>query len=290
MRAVIYLVTGVVLSVLLWPPQLACTLTPACPASAPPAPASPPRLADPELLQTALLRGTNRVATDTLLQTGLAPDALLAGADLDDDGDVDEYQLRLEVVQFGTAADAALAFAPRTFGPWRWQPPEGSAPVTSPSLQLEQGDRLLLTLENPLAVPLSLQVDGLQATLVDDTGVLSAPTALPPGGAQTYRLELLAPGEARYRAADAELARGGLQGLIRIAPNAPGQQMPLLTPVWPLVSAAPDAVDTRVEDPMNAAQVLHLSAFGLALGLALAGLAGLPWPRRRGRGPLGAAS
>lgn len=290
MRAVIYLVCGIAFSVLLWPPRLACTLNPACLESATPAPVFPSRSANPELLQTALLRGTNRVATDTLLQTGLAPDALLAGADLDDDGDVDEYQLRLEVVPFGTAADAALAFAPRSFGPWRWQAPAGSAPVSSPTLHLEQGDRLLLSLENPLAEPFSLQVDGLLATPVDDAGVLSAATALAPGGAQTFRLELPAPGDARYQSTDTDLAQRGLQGLIRVVPNAPGQQRPLLTPDWPLVSAAPAAVDTRVEDPMNAAQVLHLSAFGLALGLALAGLAGLSWPGRRRRGLAGASA
>ncbi|MEY3666766.1 MAG: hypothetical protein RL572_306, partial [Pseudomonadota bacterium] len=60
MRAVIYLVTGVGLSVLLWPPQLACTLDPACLESATPSPVFPSRSANPELLQTALLRGTNR--------------------------------------------------------------------------------------------------------------------------------------------------------------------------------------------------------------------------------------
>jgi hypothetical protein len=281
MRAVIYLVSGVVLSVLLWPPQLACTLNPACPASALPAAVIAPRVANPDLLQTALLRGTNRVATDTLLQTGLAPDALIVGADLDADGDADEFHLRLELAPLGAGAEAPLAVVPRSVGPWRWQPPAGTAPGAAPTLQLEQDDRLLITLENPLALPLALQVDGLQATPVDDAGVLRAATALPPGGAQTYRLELPAPGDARYQVTVADGAQSGPQGLLRIAPNTPAREEPLLRLDWPLVSTAPAAVDTRVEDPMNAREVLHLSAFGLALGLALAGLAGLPWPGRR---------
>jgi hypothetical protein len=290
MRAVIYLVSGVACSVLLWPPQLLCTLNPACPAPVLPAAALAMPNANPDLLGTALLRGTNRVATDTLLQSGLAPDVLLTGADLDEDGDADEFHLRLEVAALGDAAAGPLLFVPRTWGHWQWQPPADTTPLTSPTLQLEQGDRLLITLENPLAVPLELQVDGVQATPVDAAGVLIAHEPVPPGGAQTYRVELPEPGEARYLAADAALAQRGLQGVLQVAPNAPARQMPLLTPEWSLITAATPVVDTRVEDPMSADEVLQLSAFGLALGLALAGLAGLPWPRRRRRRTAGASA
>jgi len=290
MRAVIYLVSGVAFSVLLWPPRLACTLNPACPVHATPEPVAEIRSANPQLLDTALLRGTNRVATDTLLQTGLAPDALTTGADLDDDGDADEFHLRLEVAVFGTAADAPLAFVPRTFGPWRWQQPAGTVAIASPTLQLEQGDRLLITLENPLAMPFALQVEGVQATPVDAAGVLTGDSTLPPGAAQTFRLELSEPGEARYQAADSDLARRGLQGLLRIVPDEPALQRPLLALDWPLLNAPAPAVNIAVEDPMNADEVLQLSGFGLALGLALAGLAGLPWPGRRRRAAAGAAT
>ncbi len=279
MRAVIYLVCGAALSAALWPPRLACTLNPACPAPATPAAASDTLIASPELLHSALLRGTNRVATDTLLQTGLAPDALITGADLDEDGDADEIHLRLEVALLEDAAAGPLAFVPRSWGHWQWLPPD--ATTTSPTLQFEQGDRLLITLENPLAVPLDLQVDGVLATPVDAAGVLIAPQDLPPGGVRTYRLELPEPGEAQYRAADATLAGRGLQGLIQVVPNVPAWQGPLLAPEWTLATRAVPSMDTRVEDPMSADEVLQLSAFGLALGLALAGLGGLPWPGRR---------
>ncbi len=281
MRAVIYLVCGAALSAALWPPRLACTLTPACPAPATPAAAPATLSAGPELLSSALLRGTNRVATDTLLQTGLAPDALVTGADLDEDGDADEFHLRLEVAVLDNTAAGPLAFVPRSWGHWQWQPPADPTSLTSPTWQMEQGDRLLITLENPLAVPLDLQVDGVLATPVDAAGALIAPQDLPPGGVRTYRLELPEPGEAQYRAADATQAGRGLQGLIRIVPNAPAWQGPLLQPEWTLASRAVPSVDTRVEDPMSADEVLQLSAFGLALGLALAGLGGLPWPGRR---------
>ena len=290
MRAVIYLVSGVACSVLLWPPRLACTLNPVCPAPVTPAAALALPTASPELLHSALLRGTNRVATDTLLQTGLAPDALITGADLDEDGDADEFHLRLEVALVGDAAAGPLVFVPRPWAHWQWQPPADATFLTSPTLQLEQGDRLLITLENPLAMPLDLQVDGMQATPVDAAGALIAHEPVPPGGAQTYRLELPAPGEARYQAADAALAQRGLQGVLRIAANEPARQVPLLTPEWLLTSAPTPVVDTRVEDPMSADEVLQLSAFGLALGLALAGLAGLPWPGRRRRSTAGASA
>lgn len=290
MRAVIYLVSGVALCVLLWPSRLLCTLHPACPA--PVAPDVSPALltASPDLLGTALLRGTNRVATDTLLQTGLAPDALLTGADLDEDGDADEFHLRLEVALLGDAAAGPLAFMPRTTGHWRWQASAAAAPLTSPTLQLEQGDRLLITLENPLAEPLALLGEGVLATPVTAEGALSGSHTLPPGGAQTYRLELPEAGEASYLAADAVLAQRGLRGVLRIAPNEPARQVPLLTPEWALTTAPTPDVDTRVEDPLSADEVLQLSGFGLALGLALAGLAGLPWPGRRRRRMAGASA
>ncbi len=280
MRAVIHLVCGVALCAALWPLRLACTLNPACPAPTVPPVAAATLTASPELLSMALLRGTNRVATDTLLQTGLAPNALLTGADLDDDGDADEWHLRLEVGLPGDAADSPLAFLPRSWGHWQWQPAVAATPLHSPTLQLEQGDRLLITLENPLAVPLALQGDGVLATPVTATGVLSERHEVPPGGAQTYRLELPEPGEARYQAADAALAGRGLQGLIRVAPNEPASAVPLVAPDWTLSTRPAPAVDVRVEDRMSTEAFLQLSAFGLALGLALAGLAGLPWPAR----------
>ena len=290
MRALIYLVCGAALSAALWPPRLACTLNPACPVPPETAAASDTLIASPELLHSALLRGTNRVATDTLLQTGLAPDALVTGADLDEDGDADEFHLRLEVALLGDVAAGPLAFMPRTTGHWRWQASAAAAPLTSPTLQLEQGDRLLITLENPLAEPLALLGEGVLATPVTAEGALSGSHTLPPGGAQTYRLELPEAGEASYLAADAVLAQRGLRGVLRIAPNEPARQVPLLTPEWPLTSAPVPAVDTRVEDPMSADEVLQLSGFGLALGLALAGLAGLPWPGRRRRRRAGASA
>ena len=120
MRAVIYLVSGVVTGILLFPQPLLSALGALFqPLPAVQDPGNTVVLvpdADNSYAHTAFLRGTNQVATQTLLRAGLAPDALEKGADLDGDGDPDDIHLRLEVATLSAAPGEHWAFVPKAFG------------------------------------------------------------------------------------------------------------------------------------------------------------------------------
>ena len=47
----------------------------------------------------AFVRGTNNVSGEVLMASGLTPDTVVKGADLDGDGDPDEIHIRLEVAE-----------------------------------------------------------------------------------------------------------------------------------------------------------------------------------------------
>jgi hypothetical protein len=296
MRAVIYLVSGAVSAFLLYPPQV----LPALLALFTPEPVGlslqhtplTDSDADNAAVRTALLRGTNKVSTETLLQAGLAPDALEMGADLDGDGDPDDIHLRLEVAMLSADPDAPWAFVPKAFGMSQWQLPQtapGMTPAASPDLRFEQGDTVLITFENSLHLPLSLQFDGVDAVAQQAAvpgASLAAGTSISvlPGQALAYRLSPLSPGEARYQAQDPAAAARGLQGRILVEENQPDNALQTVDTAWLLATPAVTGalIDTSVSASMDADAVLQYSGFGLALGLALAGMGGLlPLRRRR---------
>ena len=59
--------------------------------------ASLPCLADNPYGVAAFVLGTNNVSKETLQRSGLSPDAIEKGRDLDGDGDPDEIHIRLEI-------------------------------------------------------------------------------------------------------------------------------------------------------------------------------------------------
>ena len=60
---------------------------------------SPTCVADNPYAVAAFVRGTNNVPEQVLLASGLTPDAVEKGRDLDGDGDPDEIHIRLEVAE-----------------------------------------------------------------------------------------------------------------------------------------------------------------------------------------------
>ena len=119
--------------------------------------------------------GTNNVLHSILMRSGLTPDAVVKGDDLDGDGDPDEIHIRLEVAELnGSSAESrdpvtqyAIApgvkpgmwvFAPKLAGMARenfesvWA--RSSLRLPSPAIRVEQGDRVTVTLgEQPLHAP-----------------------------------------------------------------------------------------------------------------------------------------
>jgi len=286
MRAVIYLVSGVLLGVLLLPAPLldAVSGSAASPSGAEsPVPAQPARVspeAHQEAARLAYARGTNNIATDTLLRAGLAPDALEKGADLDSDGDPDVIHIRLEAVPA-----SSWTLLPKAFGRTQSVMPADSdaqGRATLPDLHLEAGDRVLLTLENTHTLPLTLRFPGGDVLALTPSGLpVSSAPAVSPGDTYTWLLHPLRAGLAHYEGLVSGEAGGNPQGQLFVTENLPDntlQTLDIFRQSAPGAVAAPLPA-LAVAPALTAAQVLQLSGFGLALGLVLAGLLGLLLPR-----------
>jgi len=285
MRAVIYLVSGVLLGVLLLPAPLLDTFSgsAANPADArAPVPATSVlvSLEDQEAAaRQAYVRGTNNVATDTLLQSGLAPDALDKRADLDGDGDPDVIHIRLEALP-----STPWTLLPKAFGRTPSavaSSPDAQALQTLPDLHLEAGDRVLLTLENAHGVPVTLRFPGGDVLALTLAGlpVSRAPLVLP-GATFTWLLHPIREGSARYEGRTSDDSGGIPHGQLIVTANLPDNSLQTLDVFWQAAPATGSALRPQPAPApaLNASQLLQLAGFGLALGLALAGLLGLLLP------------
>ena len=130
----------------------------------------------------AAVKGTNNISMDTLMKTGLSPDAILLSDDLDGDGDPDRIVIKLEIMELnGKSPDfpgvlptfdiapgiqpGAWVFAPKTSG----MSTENFESVRanpllrlpSPVIRVEQGDIVQIVLENTHYFPHSIHLHGV---------------------------------------------------------------------------------------------------------------------------------
>ena len=186
---------------------------------------SPACIADNPHAVAAFVRGTNNVSQQTLLESGLTPDAVEKGRDLDGDGDPDEIHIRLEVVELNGGSpelDAAIAqysiapgiqpglwvFAPKMFGmateSFESLTAQAMLRLPSPAIRVEQGDRVSITLENSHYMPHTVHFHGVDHAFVDTDGEgndgvpLTSELPVMPGGARTYDLQPRSAGTAFY--------------------------------------------------------------------------------------------
>jgi len=186
---------------------------------------SPACIADNPHAIAAFVRGTNNVSQQTLLESGLTPDAVEKGRDLDGDGDPDEIHIRLEVVELNGGSpelDAAIAqysiapgvqpglwvFAPKMFGmateSFESLTAQTMLRLPSPAIRVEQGDRISITLENSHYMPHTVHFHGVDHAFVDSDGEgndgvpLTSELPVMPGGARTYELQPRSAGTAFY--------------------------------------------------------------------------------------------
>ena len=212
--------------------------------------ASAPCVADNPYTVAAFVKGTNNVGHHTLMRSGLTPDAVVKGRDLDGDGDPDEIHIRLEVVELnGSSAESrdpvtqyAIApgikpglwvFAPKLAGMARenfesvWARKELRLP--SPAIRIEQGDRVTITLENSHYMPHTLHLHGADHgfTTADGQGndgvPLTSETPVMPGMARSYQLTPRHAGTMFYHCHVQPHVHVmmGLQGLFVIEENRP---------------------------------------------------------------------
>jgi len=128
------------------------------------------------------VKGTNNVSMATIMRTQLSPDTLIKKNDLDGDGDPDEIHIRLEVIELNgfspdqqepiTTYDIApgiqpgfWAFAPKSRGMSNESFSSTKANtllrLPSPSIRVEQGDKIIVTLENSHYFPHSIHFHGV---------------------------------------------------------------------------------------------------------------------------------
>jgi len=130
----------------------------------------------------AFVKGTNNVSMATMMQTQLSPDTLIKTNDIDGDGDPDEIHIRLEVIELnGFSPDQQdpittfniapgiqpgfWAFAPKSRGmsneSFASTKANSLLRLPSPSIRVEQGDKIIVTLENSHYFPHSIHFHGV---------------------------------------------------------------------------------------------------------------------------------
>ena len=139
----------------------------------------------------AFVKGTNNISMSTLMNTLLAPDTLIKGRDLDGDGDPDEIYIHLEVLELNgfspdlptpvTTYDIAPGIQP---GFWAFTPKSRGMSnksaltlvanpllrLPSPSIRVEQGDKVFVTLENSHYFPHSIHLHGVDHPFLTKKG------------------------------------------------------------------------------------------------------------------------
>ena len=211
---------------------------------------SPACVVDNPHAVAAFVRGTNNVSQQVLVASGLTPDAVEKGRDLDGDGDPDEIHIRLEVAELnggspeGAAPTAQYAiapgirpgfwvFAPKMFGMATENFESSHARpmlrLPSPAIRVEQGDRVKITLENSHYMPHTIHLHGVDHPFVDAEGEgndgvpITSEKPVMPGSARTYEMQPRQSGTMFYHCHVQPHVHimMGLQGLFVVEENRP---------------------------------------------------------------------
>lgn len=205
----------------------------------------------------AFVRGTNNVSMKTLMQTRLASDAVIKKDDRDGDGDPDFIHITLEVSELNGSSPDEERYLP-TFdiapgiqpGLWVFSPKtRGMAAVNlfsyeairdlrppSPVIRVEQGDTVIITLENTHYLPHTIHLHGVDHPYItrDGEGNDGVPVTdeLPvlPGDAKSYAMKPRQTGTMFYHChvqTDRHLMMG-LQGIFVVEENRPGNWLQTL--------------------------------------------------------------
>ncbi|MGJ0516055.1 MAG: multicopper oxidase domain-containing protein [Methylomicrobium sp.] len=195
----------------------------------------------------ASVKGTNNVSMPTLMQTRLAQDAVVKSDDLDHDGDPDVIRIKLEVVELNGASpdgeflintfDIAPGIKP---GLWVFAPKsQGMAlknfftmqanpllRAPSPTIRVEQGDQVFVTLENIHYLPHTIHLHGVDHPFMtaageDNDGMEEH--AVFPGASHTYEMKPRHAGTMLYHChvQTAQHMMMGLSGIFVVEENRP---------------------------------------------------------------------
>ena len=161
----------------------------------------------------------------------MAPDAVTLGADLDGDGDPDEITIRLEVIEVQEEV------YPGKFVTFWVFAPEGRgmvpvARVPSPTIRVEEGDRVRIALHNTHYFPHTIHLHGtIHPNAMDGVPDITQ-AAVNPGEAFVYEFIAKNPGTHFYHChvqPDVHVLMG-LVGMLIIEPNRPDNHFSHLVP------------------------------------------------------------
>lgn len=218
---------------------------------------SPTCVADNPSAVAAFVRGTNNVSQQVLMASGLTPDAVEKGRDLDGDGDPDEIHIRLEVAELNggspdlkiPATQFAIApgikpgfwvFVPKMFGMatenFASLKARSMLRLPSPVIRIEQGDRVRITLENSHYMPHTIHFHGVDHPFVDADGEgndgvpLTSEKPVMPGKARTYEMQPRQTGTMFYHCHVQPQVHimMGLQGMFIVEENRPNNWLQTL--------------------------------------------------------------
>lgn len=189
------------------------------------------RKADNVIVAIEKAKTEGKKQSDSLIPDypGLAPEAVTYGRDLDGDGDADEIDIRLEVVEIEDEI-----WPGKKLNIWAFAPPShgmtSPARLPSPTLRVEQGDRVRLTLHNTHYLPHTLHLHGaIHPNAMDGVPAITQ-EAIPPGGSFTYEFIAKNPGTHQYHChvqPDIHVPMG-MAGMLIIEENRPNNDFSAL--------------------------------------------------------------
>ncbi|WP_295626177.1 multicopper oxidase domain-containing protein [uncultured Nitrosomonas sp.] len=205
----------------------------------------------------AAVKGTNNISMDTLMKTGLSPDAIIKTDDLDGDGDPDRIIIKLEIMELnGKTPDfpgvlPTFDIAPGTQpGAWVFSPKASGMStenfesiranpllrLPSPVIRVEVGDIVQIVVENTHYFPHSLHLHGVDHPFShgehggQDGVPQTSEVELMPGERRVYEFQARQPGTMFYHChvqTHTHLAMG-LAGMIIVEENKPNNWLQTL--------------------------------------------------------------
>jgi len=195
----------------------------------------------------ASVKGTNNISMGTLMQSHFSEDALTKTDDLDGDGDPDIIHIKLEVVELnGSSPDGNFLINTYDIAPgiqpglWVYAPKSSGMALKnfnsfvanpflrapSPTIRVEQGDQVFITLENTHYLPHTIHLHGVDhpwhnSKGEDNDGVEEH--SVFPGKSHTYEIKPRHTGTMLYHChvQTAQHLMMGLSGLFIIEENQP---------------------------------------------------------------------
>ncbi len=216
---------------------------------------------DNPYLIAAVVKGTNNISMNTLMETGLSPDAVIKTDDLDGDGDPDRITIKLEVIELNGRTPDFEGLVPQfeiapgiTPGAWVFAPKTSGMStenfeslranyllrLPSPVIRVEVGDIVRIVVENTHYFPHTIHLHGVDHPFShheynggkygNDGVPQTSELDLMPGQSRVYEFQARQPGTMFYHChvqTHTHLAMG-LAGMIIVEENRPNNWLQTL--------------------------------------------------------------